>query len=231
MVREYVRRGWTAARGLREGHGLVMAIGLLMLRVLARLSGGTVLACMHKPVGPAAPSTGRLLSRREIERASADAGLELRPEFVASAQHSQCYGVVVDEHVRSYAWTTSERVGAVPGTMVRMSPAAAYVYKAFTAGSFRRRGLLRECLKAIEEGAARDGREEVTALVEVHNRNSLRAFRNAGFDRCGFVFLLKRPWIARRVGCSCARPCIWSREAKASRSPSARQLTHSSLIP
>jgi ribosomal protein S18 acetylase RimI-like enzyme len=214
MGRRNVERVLAIAAGMRREHGLTRAIGLFLFRTLARLSGGTLLACMHKPVGLVEPCAARLLTRPEIETASTDPELDLPPEFVASTQHSQCYGVLVDGQVRCYAWASSEPVRAVPGTIVRMSPDAAYVFKAFTDPSFRRRGLLRECLKAIEQGAVLDGRDEVTALVEVHNRSSLRAFRNAGFDRCGFVFVLRRPWLVKRIGCTCATPCTWYRDRK-----------------
>ena len=212
--RRNVQRMLALAAGMRQEHGLTRAFALLLFRALARLSGGTLLACMHKPVGPVEPCAARLLTRQEIETASTDPELDLPPEFVASTQHSQCFGVFVDGQVRCYAWTSSEPVRAVPGTIVRMSPDAAYVFKAFTNPSFRRRGLLQECLKTIEQSAVRDGRDEVTALVEAHNRSSLRAFRNAGFDRCGFVFVLRRPWLVRRIGCRCATPCTWSRDKK-----------------
>jgi hypothetical protein len=196
-----------------------------MLRILARLAGGTVLVCFHKPVGQCGSFEGRLLNPREIERASMDMLLDLPRDFVATAQHSHCYGVVIDDHVRCYAWTSSEPVRAVPGTVVDMSAGAAYVFKAFTHPAFRRRGLLRECLKAIEHGAAQDGRGEVTALVEVHNRSSIRAFRSAGFERCGFVFILRRPWLAKRIGCRCASPCTWDRDKKSASAPAVRSST------
>ena len=208
MGNEYVQRVLKIATGLRQEHGLLRAMGMLMLRTLMRLTGGTVLACLHKPIGPAEPSNARLLTRQEVERASQDPGLDLPPSFAAS-QRSRCYGVVIDGRVRSYAWSSSETVRGVPGTTVTMSPDAAYVFKAFTDPLFRRRGLLSECLKAVEHDAAEEGRREVTSLVELHNRSSLRAFRNAGFERCGFVLVLRWPWITRRIGCRAAEPCVW----------------------
>ena len=207
-----------AARA-REEHGLLRGSGMMLLRMLARLAGGTVLACMHKPVTPVHPSAGRRLTRQEIESASRDSRLDLSPSFVAS-QHSRCYGVVIDGRVRCYAWTSSELVRAVPGTAVTMPTGAAYVFKAFTDPIFRRRGLLRECLKAVERDAVREGRTEVTSLVEVHNRSSLRAFRHAGFERCGFVMVLRWPWTVKRIGCLATEPCAWCRnDASAPRSP------------
>jgi GNAT superfamily N-acetyltransferase len=188
------------------------AAGMLTVDALSRLTNGTVLACMRKPVGPAQPCAGRLLSRAEIERAAQNAELDLAPEFVASSRNSRCYGVLVDQHVRSYAWATSDAVPAVPETIVRMSPTASYVYKAFTDPSYRRKGLLSECLKAIEQAAVHEGRDQMTALVDVQNRNSLGAFRKAGFDRCGFVVVLRRPWLVRRIGCRSAAPCSWQRD-------------------
>ena len=208
LVRASVRRVLKIAAAAREEHGLLRGSGMMLLRILARLTGGTVLACMHKPLALVQPSEGRLLTRQEIENASHDERLDLPPAFVAS-QHSPCYGVVIDGRVRCYAWTSSEQVRAVPGTAVTMPPAAAYVFKAFTDPLFRRRGLLRECLKAIEHDAVREGRIEVTALVELHNRSSLRAFRNAGFDRCGFVLMLRWPWTVKRIGCRATEPCTW----------------------
>jgi GNAT superfamily N-acetyltransferase len=214
MGQHYFQRVLNTTRRLRNEHGTLRTVGLLALHAVARLSKGTVLACMHKTVGSAEPCAGRLLSRAELERASQDAGLDLPPEFVASTPHahSQCYGVVVDDQVRCYAWTSSEAVRVVPETVVRMPPAAAYVYKAFTDAAYRRRGLLYQCLQAIERAAAGDGRDEMTTLVEIHNRASLRAFRNAGFDRCGFVVVLRRPWFVRRVGCRSAVPCTWHKD-------------------
>jgi len=202
------------AADMRREHGWMRALGLLTLRSLARLSGGTVLACMHKPIGRVEPRMARLLTREEIERASRNPSLDLAPEFVAASQAAQCYGIVVDDDVRSYAWTASAPMRAVPGTVVRMPAESAYVFKAFTDPAFRGRGLLSECLKAVEHGAVRDGREEMTALVEMHNRSSLRAFRNAGFARCGFVFVLRRPWIVRKIACRCATHCSWSRDLR-----------------
>ena len=87
-------------------------------------------------------------------------------------------------------------------------------FKAFTDPAFRGRGLLRECLKAVEHSAVRDGRKEMTALVEIHNRSSLRAFRSAGFARCGLVFVLRRPWVVSRLACHCATHCSWSRDLR-----------------
>jgi len=207
-----VRRALSVAAGLRQEYGLFRATSMLLIRALARLSGGTVLVCLHKPVGDIANCRGRLLSRDEVERAAQDPALDLPPAFVAASKQSSCYGVVIDERVRCYAWTSPEPVRAVPGTVVTMPSSAAYVFKAFTDPSFRRQGLLRECLNAIEQGASREGRTEVTALVEIHNRSSLRAFGNAGFERCGLVLVLKRPFIAKRVGCHCATPCTWARD-------------------
>jgi L-amino acid N-acyltransferase YncA len=204
---------------------------MLVLRAIARLSGATVLACMHKPVGETAQCEARLLSRQEIERASQDAALDLAPAFVASAANSQCYGVSVEGQVRCYAWTSVEPVRAVPGTVVRMPSTAAYVFKAFTDPLFRRRGLLRECLTAIERGASDRGCTEVTALVEVHNPSSIRAFRSAGFERCGHVFVLKRPWMVKRIGCRCTMPCTWSKDverAAVSLAPAAEALARRS---
>jgi hypothetical protein len=66
--------------------------------------------------------------------------------------HSQCYGVVVDEEVRCYAWTSSEAVRVVPETNVRMPPAAAYVYKAVTDAAYLRRGLLYRVLAGNRAG-------------------------------------------------------------------------------
>lgn len=196
---------------MRRQHGLLRGLGLFMLRGLARLTGGTVLACMHKPVSRVEQCRARLLTRAEIERASSNAALDLPADFVAASQSSsQCYGIVVDGDIRSYAWTASEPVRAVPGTIVRMPRESAYVFKAFTDPAFRGRGLLRECLNAVEQRAIDDGRSEMSALVEIHNRSSLRGFRNAGFDRCGLVFVLKRPWLVSRLGCRCAQPCTWS---------------------
>jgi L-amino acid N-acyltransferase YncA len=167
---------------------------------------------MHKPVGRAVPAAGRLLSRAEIERASQDRELDLARSFVAGARNSQCYGVVVDNQVRCYAWISSDAVWVVPQAIVRMAPDSTYVYKAFTDASYRRRGLFLECLKAIERSASEEGRQEMTALVEVHNRSSMGAFRNAGFDRCGYVVILRRPFLIRRIGCRSASPCEWCRE-------------------
>jgi hypothetical protein len=45
-----------------------------------------------------------------------------------------------------------EAVWAVPQAIVKMSPEATYIHEAFTAPSYRRRGLLFACLKAIREG-------------------------------------------------------------------------------
>jgi L-amino acid N-acyltransferase YncA len=197
---------------MQREHGLLRGFGLLAFRSLARLTGGTVLACMHKPVGRVEQCHARLLTRAEIERASLNAALDLPPEFVASSDSAQCYGVVTDDEVRGYAWTASEPVRAVPGTMVTMPPDSAYVFKAFTDPAFRGRGLLRESLRAVEQSATKNGRSEMSALVEIHNRSSLRAFRNAGFTRCGVVFVLRRPWLVNRVACRCATPCSWSRD-------------------
>jgi len=202
------------AMDMRREHGLMRAAGLLALRSLARLSGGTVLACMHKPIGQVNACRARLLTRAEIDQASRNASLDLAPEFVAASQSAHCYGIVVDEEVRSYAWTASEPVRAMPGTVVHMPPDSAYVFKAFTDPAFRGRGFLRECLKAVEQRAVTDGREAMTALVEIHNRSSLRAFRNAGFARCGLVFVLRRPWLVSRIACRCATPCTWSRDIR-----------------
>jgi ribosomal protein S18 acetylase RimI-like enzyme len=192
----------------REEHGLLRGSAMLLLRVLSRFTGGTVLVCLHKPLASAPSSIGRLLTRAEIERVSQDERLDLPAGFVA-AQRSPCYGVVIDDRVRCYAWTSSEQIRAVPGTVVRMPPEAAYVFKAFTDPLFRGRGLLRECLKAVERDAVREGRTEVTSLVELHNRSSLRAFRHAGFERCGFVLVLRWPWAVKRIGCRAAVPCTW----------------------
>jgi hypothetical protein len=210
------------AAALRQEHGLLRAASMFLVRALARLTGATVLVCMHKPVGEVANCGGRLLRRDEVERAAQDPMLDLPSAFVAASGQSSCYGVVIDQQVRCYAWTSPEPVRAVPGTMVTMPSSAAYVFKAFTDPSFRRQGLLRECLKAIEQGAARDRRTEVTALVEIHNRSSLRAFGSAGFERCGMVFVLKRPFIAKRVGCRCATPCTWDRDPELTTASSLR---------
>jgi L-amino acid N-acyltransferase YncA len=196
-----------------------------MLRSLARLTGGTVLACMHKPIGPVEQCSARLLTRAEIERASMNASLDLPPEFVASSHAATCYGIVADEEVRGYVWTISEPVRAVRGTVVAMSRGSAYVFKAFTDPAFRGRGLLRESLKAVEQSAVNDGRTEMSALVEFFNRSSLRAFSNAGFTRCGLVFVLRRPWLVRRVACRCAAPCTWSKDL----SSNPASLFHSSV--
>jgi GNAT superfamily N-acetyltransferase len=214
--KRFVQRVSTIAAGSREEHGPIRATGLLILRALARLTGSTVLACLHKPVAPAGPSAGRLLTCQEIERAVADTRLDLPPGFVAS-QPARCFGVVVDDQVRCYAWTSSEQVRAVPGASVKMPPDAVYVFKAFTDPVFRRRGLLRECLTAVEQDAARQGRNEMTALVELHNRSSLQAFGNAGFKRCGFVVVLGWPWAARRIACRAAVPCSWCKHDASAR--------------
>ena len=208
------RRLTRTAADLRREHGLLRGFGLLALRSLARFTGGTVLACMHKPVSQAEPRKARLLTRAEIERASANASLDLPADFVASSQSAQCYGIVVDGDVRCYAWTASEPTRAVPGTVVSMPLDSAYVYKAFTDPAFRGRGLLRECLSAVEQHALNDGRSEMSALVEIHNRSSLHGFRNAGFVRCGLVIVLKRPWLVSRIGCRCATRCNWSQDIR-----------------
>jgi ribosomal protein S18 acetylase RimI-like enzyme len=207
------RRVTRTAADLRREHGLLRGFALLTLRGLARLTGGTVLACMHKPVSQAVSRNARLLTRAEIERASTNASLDLPADFVASSESAQCYGIVVNGDVRCYAWTSTEPVRAVPGTVVRMAHNSAYVYKAFTDPAFRGQGLLRECLSAVEQRAVSDGSSEMSALVEIHNRSSLRGFRNAGFTRCGLVFVLKRPWLVSRVGCQCATPCTWTRDS------------------
>jgi len=206
------RRVTRAAANMRREHGLLRGVVLFTLRSIARLTGGTVLACMHKPVSRVERCSARLLTRAEIERASMNASLDLPADFVASSQSAQCYGIVADGDVRCYAWTSSEPVRAVPGTVVAMAPDSAYVFKAFTDPAFRGQGLLRECLGAVEQRAVSDGRSEMSALVEIHNRSSLRGFRNAGFARCGLVFVLKRPWLVSRVGCLCATPCTWSKD-------------------
>lgn len=202
------------AADMRREHGVLRALGLVMLRGLTRLTGGTVLACMHKPVSRVEQCSARLLTREEIERASTNASLDLPADFVTSSQSAQCYGIVVDGDVRCYAWTASGPVRAVPGTVVNMPSNSAYVFKAFTDPGFRGNGLLRECLNAVEQGAVGDGRSEMSALVEIHNRSSLRGFRNAGFERCGLVFVLKRPWLVSRVGCRCETPCTWCRDIR-----------------
>lgn len=214
--RGYFQRLSRIAADMRSQHGLLAAFGLFTIRSLARLSGGTVLACMHKPVGQVEPCRGRLLTRAEIERASANPALDLPADFVASTQSAECYGIVVDGDVRCYAWTAAGPVRAVPGTVVTMSSESAYVFKAFTDPAFRGRGLLRECLNAVEQAAVRGGRTEMSALVEIHNRSSLRAFRNAGFRRCGLVFSLRRPWLISKLSCSCDSPCGWSRDVSSS---------------
>ena len=213
MVTSPIQKALKLASALRDEHGLLRAAGMLMLRAAARLSGGTVLACMHKRVEDEGTSAACLLTRQQIERASQDPAMDLPPAFVA-AERSPCYGVVIDDRVRSYVWTSSEEVRAVPGTMVRMSPGATYVFKAFTDPLFRRRGLLRECLRAIEHDGARHDKLEMTSLVEVHNRNSLRAFRNAGFERCGFVVVSRWPWAVRRIGCRAVVPCAWCKHGE-----------------
>lgn len=201
------------AAALRKEHGAVHTAGMMLFWAFARLTGAAILACMHKPVGVGSPTMGRLLSRDEIERASHDAGMDLLPEFVSATRDAKCYGVVIENQVRCYAWSTSMPVRGLPGTIVAMSPDISYVFKAFTDAAFRRRGLLGECLKAIEADAARDGRGELSALVEMHNRSSLRAFRGAGFEQCGRVLILRRPWLVKRIGCRCAHPCGWDRDA------------------
>lgn len=208
------RRVTRIAADMRREHGLLRALGLVTLRSLARLTGGTVLVCMHKPVSRVEQCSARLLTRSEIERASMNTSLDLPADFVASSLSAHCYGIVVDGDVRCYAWTASGPVRAVPGTVVSMPPDSAYVFKAFTDPGFRGKGLLRECLSAVEQQAGGDGRSEMSALVEIHNRSSLRGFRNAGFERCGLVFVLKRPWFVSRVGCRCATPCTWSRDTR-----------------
>jgi ribosomal protein S18 acetylase RimI-like enzyme len=205
-----MRRALRAAAELRRQHGMLRAAWLFTVRSLARLSGATVLACMHKPVGKAGQGGARLLTRAELERASMDPALDLPPEFVASTHSAQCFGVVVDGNVRAYAWTAAEPVRAMPGTVVRMPSGSAYVFKAFTDPAFRGRGLLRECLSAVEQHAVRDGRAEMSTLVEIHNRSSLRAFGSAGFKRCGLVFVLKRPWVVKKLACTCSASCNWS---------------------
>lgn len=217
--KRFVQRVSSVAAGLREEHGVVRATGLLILRVLARITGGTVLACVHKPVAQVQRSAGRLLTRQEIERAATDTLLGLPPAFGAS-QRARCFGVAIDGRVRCYAWTSSEQVRAVPGTSVRMAPDAVYVFKAFTDPVFRRRGLLRECLAAIEQDAARQGRREMTALIEMHNRSSLRAFGNAGFTRCGFVVVLRWPWAVKRIACRASVPCSWCKHDGSARTSS-----------
>jgi ribosomal protein S18 acetylase RimI-like enzyme len=209
---------------MHREHGLLRAVGLITLRSIARVTGGTVLVCMHKPVTRVEQCSARLLTRAEIERASLNASLDLPADFVASSQSAECYGVVTDGAVRCYAWTASGPVRAVPGTVVSMPPDSAYVFKAFTDPAFRGRGLLRECLSAIEERAAVAGRVAMSALVEIHNRSSLRGFRNAGFERCGLVFVLKRPWLVSRLRCRCTTPCAWSKDV--SRTPAS--VLHSS---
>jgi GNAT superfamily N-acetyltransferase len=169
---------------------------------------------MHKPMSQVEPSSARLLTRAEIERASTNPSLDLPADFVGSSQSAQCFGIMVDGDVRCYAWTAAEPVRAVPGTIVAMPADSAYVYKAFTDPAFRGRGLLRDCLNAVEQHALSDGRSEMSTLVEIHNRSSLRGFRNAGFVRCGLVFVLRRPWLVSRVGCRCATPCTWSRDVR-----------------
>lgn len=208
----FLRRLSRIAADMRSQHGLLTAFGLFTMRSLARLSGGTVLACMHKPVGQVEKCRGRLLTREEIERASANPALDLPAEFVASTHSAQCYGIVVDDEVRCYAWTAAAPVRAVPGSIVNMSSDSAYVFKAFTDPTFRGQGLLRECLNAVEQGAVCEGRSKMSALVEIHNRSSLRAFRRAGFARCGLVFVLRRPWLISKLSCSCASPCSWSKD-------------------
>lgn len=208
----FFRRLSRVAADMRSQHGWLTALGLFTIRSLARLSGGTVLACMHKPVGQGSQCRGRLLTRAEIERASTNPALDLPADFVASTHSAQCYGIVTDDEVRCYAWTAASPVRAVPGSVVSMSSDSAYVFKAFTDPAFRGRGLLRECLNAVEQGAISDGRSEMSALVEIHNRSSLRAFRRAGFARCGFVFVLRRPWLISKLSCSCAAPCTWSKD-------------------
>jgi len=223
----FFRRLSTTAAEMRRQHGLLRAFGLFALRSFARLSGGTVLACMHKPIGHVEQGSARLLTRAEIERASANPMLDLPADFVASTPSAQCYGVVLDGQVRCYAWTAAGPVRAMPGTVVSMASDSAYVFKAFTDPAFRGRGLLRDCLGAMERSVAREGRAEMSTLVEIHNRSSLRAFGNAGFKRCGLVFVLRRPWLISRLACHCASPCTWSKDirpAPASACPSQRQV-------
>ena len=211
MKRDVLRRAFAAAVNLHQQHGSLWSASILLFHVLRRLLGVTVLSCVHKRVGSQGPCAARQLTRRELEEASRNPALDLPPSFVASPPGGQCYGVVSGREVRSYAWASSEPTPALHRSVVAMPPDTVYVYKAFTDPSFRQRGLLGECLKAIDQHAAREGREEVSALIELHNRSSLRAFRRAGFERCGYVFLLKWPWIARRFGCRCSTPCTWSR--------------------
>jgi hypothetical protein len=111
-----------------------------------------------------------------------------------------------------------------------MPPGSAYVFKAFTDPLFRRRGLLHECLEAVEQEAVREGRSEVTSLIEVHNRSSLRAFRNAGFERCGFVLVLRWPWAVKRIGCRATVPCSWCKHDESAQASTLRSAVASRLL-
>ena len=100
------RRVTRTAADMRKEHGLLRAFGLFTLRSLARLTGGTVLACMHKPVGRVGECNARLLTRAEIERASTNAvarsagGLRCVVSVGAVLRNRRRWGCP-----RRYAWT------------------------------------------------------------------------------------------------------------------------------
>jgi GNAT superfamily N-acetyltransferase len=160
---------------------------------MSRLTGVTFLACVHKPVGATESGRAARLDECEIAVVSRDPALELDEGFLRAAQGSDFYACPPGPHPRAYAWAAwTGPVPVMSGFAVDVPEHAVYVYKAFTDPAYRGRGYLGECLKAIEHAAAERKRRTVMALIEVHNRSSRRAFRRAGFTRCGLVCLVGR---------------------------------------
>ena len=98
------RRTFGRVRSL--SHGTVLwTIRIVVVQVLKRLCGITVLACMRKPAEAQVASRARRLTAAELAVAARDAALGPPSEFLrGTTRASRCYGVMADGCVRAYAW-------------------------------------------------------------------------------------------------------------------------------
>ena len=134
------------------------------------------------------------VSQEQMRRYIAEGQAPYCDELVGRLDSRQlwCFGAVEDDHLLSFAWfclgsaEAEMNRGYCPATAtaIRLTDDATFVFNAYTAESWRGRGLMSALLRCagttLQEQA---GVRHLVGTTELVNRAALSAFGNAGIER------------------------------------------------
>jgi hypothetical protein len=148
----------------------------------------------------------RFLSDAEVLHVSETQPEFFSREFVSRAllKRDRCFGIFDGEHLVSCGWYSRLPTDVKPGLKVSFSPDYVYMYKGYTAESYRGKRLHALGMAQAILACAQEGCKGMVSYVEANNESSLQSCWRLGCSEFGRIWVLGsggRFWSLGSSGC------------------------------